>query len=293
MVGIFSLSTGALFDLAIASWSGKGTGEHTLLRQLMHVFNKGDIVVADAYYASFFLITTLIKMGVDVVFPQHASRSSDFRKGKRFGKGDHLVEWIKPIKPQWMSEKEYAAFPKTIMIRETKIVSSRPGFRSKARVIVTTFIDENNVTIDDLGELYSYRWFVELNLRSVKETMRMDILRCRTPAMVRKEIWAHILAYNLVRKVMLQSAMIHKRNSREMSFKLALQAMSAFRQAGMLCENKQELYAIFLRVIASKKIGQQKRRGEPRVVKRRPKAFPRMQKPRAFYRKKKTITCLS
>jgi hypothetical protein len=232
-------------------------------------------------------------MGVDVVFPQHASRSSDFRKGKRFGKGDHLVEWIKPIKPQWMSEKEYAAFPKTIMIRETKIVSSRPGFRSKARVIVTTFIDENNVTIDDLGELYSYRWFVELNLRSVKETMRMDILRCRTPAMVRKEIWAHILAYNLVRKVMLQSAMIHKRNSREMSFKLALQAMSAFRQAGMLCENKQELYAIFLRVIASKKIGQQKRRGEPRVVKRRPKAFPRMQKPRAFYRKKKTITCLS
>lgn len=293
MVGVFSLSTGALFDLAIAPWSGKGTGEHTLLRQLMHVFKKDDIVIADAYYASFFLVAVLIKMGVDVVFPQHASRHSDFRKGKRLGKGDHLVEWTKPARPRWLSKEEHAAFPKTITIRETKIVSSSPGFRSKARVIVTTFSDKNNVTPYDLGELYSFRWFVELNLRSVKETMRMDILRCKTPEMVRKEIWAHILAYNLVRKVMLQSAIIHKRNTREMSFKLALQAMSAFRQAGMLCGHNPELYTTFLRIIASKKIGQQKRSGEPRMVKRRPKAFPRMQKSRAYYHKKEKATCLS
>lgn len=286
MVGVFSLSTGALFDLAIAPWSGKGTGEHTLLRQLMHVFKKGDIVIADAYYASFFLIATLLQMGVDVVFPQHASRHNDFRAGKRLGKGDHLVEWQKPAKPQWMSKEEYENFPKKITIRETKIVSNSPGFRSKSRVIVTTFIDEKDVTPGDLDKLYSFRWFVELNLRSVKETMRMDILRCKTPEMVRKEIWAHILAYNLIRKVMLQAAMVHKRNPREMSFKLALQAMYAFRQAGILCENNHELYATFLRVIASKKTGQQKRRSEPRVVKRRPKAFPRMQKPRAYYHKK-------
>lgn len=184
-------------------------------------------------------------------------------------------------------------FQKKITIRETKIVSNSPGFRSKARVIVTTFIDEKNVTPFDLGKLYSFRWFVELNLRSVKETMRMDILRCKTPEMVRKEIWAHILAYNLVRKVMLQSAIIHKRNPRELSFKLALQAMSAFRQAGILCEHNRELYATFLQVIASKKTGQQKRLGEPRMVKRRPKAFPRMQKPRAYYHKKEKVTCLS
>jgi hypothetical protein len=125
----------------------------------------------------------------------------------------------------------------------------------------------------------------QLNLRSVKETMRMDILRYKTPEMVRKEIWAHILAYNLVRKIMLQSAMIHKCNPQEMSFKLALQAISAFRQAGILCESNHELYGTFLRVIASKKTGQQKRRSEPRMIKRRPKAFPRMQKPRAFYHK--------
>ena len=293
MVGIFSLSTGSLLDLAIASWSGKGTGEHTLLRQLMPVFKKGDIVIADAYYASFFLIAMLINMGIDVVFPQHASRHSDFRKGERLGKGDHLVEWTKPARPSWMSKEEYANFPQVITIRETKIVSNRPGFRSKPRIIVTTFIDEKDVTPDDLGKLYSLRWFVELNLRSVKETMRMDILRCQTPAMVRKEIWAHILAYNLVRKVMLQSAIVHKCNPREMSFKLALQTMSAFRQAGILCESNRQHYVLFLQVIASKKTGQQKRCGEPRVVKRRPKAFPRMQKPRASYHRKEKAACLS
>lgn len=271
--------------MAIAPWSGKGTGEHTLLRQLIYVFNKGDIVIADAYYASFFLIAMLIKIGVDVVFPQHASRHSDFRTGKRFGKGDHLVEWIKPARPQWMSEEEYKNFPETITIRETKITSNCPGFRSKTRVIVTTFIDEKSVTPNDLGKLYSFRWFVELNLRSVKETMRMDILRCKTPEMVKKEIWAHILAYNLVRKVMLQSAMIYKRNPREMSFKLALQTISAFRQAGILCERNHQHYVLFLQIIASRKTGQQKRASEPRMVKRRPKSFPRMQKPRAFYQK--------
>jgi hypothetical protein len=293
MVGVFSLSTGALFDLAIAAWSGKGTGEHTLLRQLMHVFTKGDIVIADAYYASFFLIATLIKMGVDVVFPQHASRHSDFRTGKRLGKGDHLVEWQKPARPKWMSKEEYEDFSNTITMRETKIVSNRPGYRSKSRVLVTTFFDEKEVTSTDLSELYSFRWFVELNLRSVKETMRMDILRCKTPAMVRKEIWAYILAYNLVRKAMLQSAVLLMRNPREMSFKLTLQTISAFRQAGILCVNDTKLYSAFLRVIASKKTGQQKRCSEPRVVKRRPKVFPRMQKPRASYYKKGKTICLS
>jgi Transposase DDE domain len=292
MVGVFSLSTGALFDLAIASWSGKGTGEHTLLRQLMHVFTKGDIVIADAYYASFFLIAMLIQMGVDVVFPQHASRHSDFRTGKRLGKGDHLVEWIKPARPKWMSKAEHENFPNAITMRETKIVSNRPGFRGKSRVLVTTFINEKDVTPADLGELYSFRWFVELNLRSVKETMRMDILRCKTPEMVRKEIWAHILAYNLVRQTMLQSALIHQCNPREMSFKLALQTISAFRQAGILCESNQH-YALFLQVIASRKTGQQKRASEPRMIKRRPKAFPRMQKPRAFYQKDEKAACLS
>lgn len=293
MVGVFSLSTGALLDLAMAPWSGKGTGEHSLFRELLHVFSRGDIMIADKYYASFFVMATLMQMGVDVVTPQHAARGCDFRRGKKIGKGDQLMEWKKPARPSWMSKEEYAGYPKNITVRETKTASQRPGFRTKTQVIVTTLVDEKDVKSDDLSELYSLRWFVELNLRSVKEVMRMDILRGKTPEMIRKEIWAHVLAYNLVRKVMLQAAMLYQRNPREMSFKLALQMMSAFRQAGILREKDRDFYAGFLMAIAAKKTGKQKRQGQPRVVKRRPKAFPRMQKPRALYQKKVKSAWLS
>lgn len=285
MVGVFSLATGALLDLAIAPWSGKGTGEHTLLRQLMHVFEAGDIVLGDAYYASYFLIATLMQMKVDVVFAVNGNRGSDFRRGKKLGKGDHLIQWKRPVKPEWMDEELYAEFPITITVREAKITTERSGFRSQSRVVVTTFIDAMDVSRQDLGELYGYRWFVELNLRSVKEIMRMDILRGKSPAMVHKEIWAHILAYNLVRKMMAQAAVIYERSPRQMSFKLALQMMSAFRQAGILSGKNYDTYDIFLRAIAYKKTGNQIRNSEPRMVKRRPKAFPRLQKPRHFYHK--------
>jgi len=250
-------------------------------------------MIADKYYASFFVVATLMQMGVDVVTPAHAARSCDFRKGKKIGKGDQLMEWKRPARPTWMSKEEYSKYPKNITVRETKTVSQCPGFRTKTQVIVTTLVDEKKVTLHDLSELYSFRWFVELSLRSVKEVMRMGVLRGKTPEMVRKEIWAHVLAYNLVRKVMLQAAVLYQRNPREMSFKLTLQMMSAFRQAGILHEKDRDFYAGFLMAIAAKKTGQQKRQGQPRVVKRRPKAFPRMQKPRAAYQKKVKSSCLS
>jgi len=285
LVGVFSLGTGALLDLAMAPWSGKETGEHALLRQLMHVFEAGDVVLGDAYYGSFFLIAILMKMNVDAVFPMHTSRRHDFRKGKRLGKKDHIVEWKKPAKPEWMDVQTYADYPDTITVRETTIIDARPGHRRKSRILVSTFLNAKEVTPQDLGILYGYRWFVELNLRSVKEIMRMDILRSKTPEMIHKEIWAHILAYNLVRKIMAQAAVIYQRNPREMSFKLALQMMSAFRQAGILSENN-KIYASFLQSIAYKKVGNRSGRSEPRMVKRRPKAFPRLQKPRDYYHRK-------
>jgi hypothetical protein len=285
LVGIFSLATGALLDLAMAPWSGKETGEHALLRQLMHVFESGDVVLGDAYYGSFFLIAALMEMNVDAVFPMHGSRNYDFRKGKRLGKKDHIVEWEKPARPEWMDEQTYAEFPDIISVREATIVDARPGYRTRSRVLVTTFLDEKEVTPKDLGILYGYRWFAELNLRSVKAIMQMDILRAKTPEMVHKEIWAHVLAYNLIRKMMAESAVIYQCNPRKMSFKLALQMLSAFRQAGILCENR-ETYAYFLEALAYKKVGNRPGRNEPRMVKRRPKPFPRLQKPRNHYKKK-------
>ena len=285
VVGVISCATGAVLDLAIGPYSGKETGEHALLRQLMGSFKAGDIALGDAYYGSFFLIAMLMKLGVDAVFPIHAGRTCDFRRGKRLGKKDHEVQWNKPRKPEWMDQETYDEFPDKIAVREVSIQSDKKGFRTKPRIMVTTFLDPKQVSKKDLGVLYSYRWWVELDFRSIKETLQMDILRGKTPEMVHKEMWAHLLAYNLIRKIMAQAAYAHDKNPRELSFKLALQVIEAFREAGIFLENNSVVYMQLLKAIAYRTVGNRAGRQEPRRVKRRPKAFPRLQKARHLYRK--------
>jgi hypothetical protein len=231
-----------------------------------------------------------MQMGVDAVFPLHGARKCDFRRGKKLGGKDHLVQWIKPLKPKWMDEATYKKFPNFITIREVAVSSNQAGFRSKSRVLVTTFLNPKDVSKKDLGELYAHRWIVEVNLRSIKETMCMEILRGKTPNMVRKEIWAHLLAYNLVRKIMAQSASNHNKKPRLLSFKLALQMMDAFHQAGIFSEKKNKVaYVRLLKAIAYKVIGNRPGRREPRRVKRRPKAFPKLQMARHLYKEHRCV----
>lgn len=283
LVAVVSCATGAVLDLAIGPYSGKETGEHALLRQLMHVFKKGDIVVGDAYYGSWFLIAMLKKIGVDVIFPIHAARHSDFRRGVRLGKKDHVVEWFRPRKPEWMDQETYDSFPEKFVIREVSVSSSQKGRRTQSRIIVTTFLDPKKLERNELNAMYSCRWWVELDLRSIKTTLKMDILRGKTPAMVRKEIWAHILGYNLIRKIMAEAAFQHGKNPREMSFSLAFHVIKSFRDFGLLSSCNESVYSFLLKSIVRRKIGNRPGRSEPRVVKRRPKAFPRMQQPRSAY----------
>jgi hypothetical protein len=283
IVTVASYATGAMLDFAIGPWSGKETGEHALLRKILHVFKPGDVALGDCYYASFFLIAMLLDMEVDAVFPVHGARHHDFRCGKRLGKKDHLVKWKKPSKPKWMDQETYDKFPIHITVREVAINNTHDGFRPRSRIVVTTFLKPKEVTKKDLALLYDYRWCVELDLRSIKETMHMGILRGKTPEMVHKEIWAHLLAYNLIRKVMAQAAITYDKNPRELSFKLALQMIDAFRQAGIFSEKNENNYMRLLKAICYKKIGNRPGRREPRKIKRRPKAFPRLQKSRRLY----------
>lgn len=184
-----------------------------------------------------------------------------------------------------MDESIYDIFPKRLTIREVAINDKRKGFRSRSRIIVTTFLDVKQLSRDDLKILYSYRWHVELDLRSIKDTMRMGILRGRTPEMVRKEIWAHVLAYNLIRKIMAQAASVYGRKPRDLSFKLALQMTEAFRQYGIYADNNLYHYTQLLKAIAYKIVGNRPGRHEPKRVKRRQKPYDLLLKPRAFYRK--------
>lgn len=284
IVVLIDYITGAVMDLAIGQYSGKETGEHALFRLLISSINTDDILLGDRYYPSFFLMATIIALGVDGVFPIHIARKYDFNHGVSLGYKDHIVDWIKPTKPEWMQQDEYDTFPQKIMVREVAAERHRNGFRSHTMVLVTTFVDSTIVTKTDLADLYDYRWFVEISLRDIKTTMHMDILRGKTPDMVRKEIWAHLLAYNLIRKIMAQAALIHGKSTKDLSFKLALQTIKAFQEKGILNNNNQDALNKLLQVITNKKVGHREGRHEPRQVKRRPKAFPRLQESREFYK---------
>src|SRR5262249_24527158 len=152
-----------------------------------------------------------------------AHRTADFRRGKRLGPQDHLVRWLKPTSIRSLDRQSYHALPESVTIRETKIRVTQPGFRTKAVVLVTTLRDPQQASKEDLAARYRARWNNELDLRSIRSTMQMRDLRCKTPELVRKEIWTHVLAYNLMLTLMAQAAATHDLQPRSISFKGAIQ----------------------------------------------------------------------
>lgn len=284
VVAVISLATGAVLEFTIGPYQGKKTGEHALLRQLLHCFSSGDIALADCYYCSYFLIAMLLELGVDVVFRLHVARQSDFRRGQRLGKNDHIVTWDKPARPDWMNRETYQKMPDQLTIREVRDQRNGSG---DDLIVATSLLSPKQYSKRKLIELYVDRWCIELDLRAIKSVMQMDILRCKTPEMVRKEIWAHLLAYNLIRKIIMQAAQKHELHPREISFTGALQTLNVF--IGLCKPNNsvepQALYNEMLDAIASHRVGNRPGRHEPRAVKRRPKLTRWLKIPRAQARR--------
>jgi len=170
------------------------------------------------------------------------------------------------------------------MIRETRVQIQQPGFRCRSMIVVSTLLDAEEVTAHDLAELYRARWNAELDLRSLKQTMQMDILRCKTPELVRKEIWTHILAYNLMRTIIAQAAAKHSVEPRTISFKGAIQTLEAFQPLIAAHEDcvssRRRLYDRLLDAVATHRVADRPDRFEPRQRKRRQKKYDRMMKPR-------------
>ena len=283
IVAIIDYATGVLLDLALGPCQGKETGEHALLRQLLPTLTSNDLLIGDRYYSSFFLMATLIKRGISGVFPLHHTRQPDFKTGTILGKKDHSVTWKKPAKkPNWMTREEYDAFPDEISVREAAVEIKQPGFRAKTLILVSTLLDSRDVSKTALASLYSCRWFIELSLRAIKETMNMDILRGKTPSMIRKELWVHLLAYNLIRRWMAQAAWHAGKAVATLSFKLTLQLLRPFESFALLATPEQQSQLTY--AIASKTVANRPGREEPRRIKRRPKPFPLLQMARELYK---------
>jgi hypothetical protein len=269
LVGIVCLSTGAVLEAAIGAHASKGQSEQDLFRGLLGTLRAGDVLLADALYCSYFQIATLQAAGVDVLFEQHGSRLTDFRRGHALAKRDHLVRWMKPTtRPDWMSLEQYRGFAEEILMREAKV---------DGQVLVTTMHNARAVPKGELAALYARRWHIELDIRNIKTTLGMEVLRCMTPAMVEKELWVSLLAYNLIRLLMAQAAHTAGLYPRELSFKHTVQMWSSWP-----CDAApSELF----RLIAQRQVSNRPGRCEPRVRKRRPKSFPWLKVPRAVARR--------
>ena len=291
IAAFFSLSCGAVLDLAICSYSGKGHSELGMLRKLWDILRPGDILLADRYMCAWHEIYLLKQRGIDTVTRVHHCRRVDFRRGKRLGKGDHIVEWHRPGRIRSIDWQSLKSLPELLTIRETRVQVQQPGFRSRNMIVVTTLLDAEEVTASDLAELYRARWNAELDLRSLKQTMQMDILRCKTPELVRKEIWTHILAYNLIRTIMAQAAAKHCIEPRTISFKGTIQTLEAFQplfaiQGDRDGPHRRNLYQQFLEAVATHRVADRPDRFEPRLRKRRPKKYDSMLKPRHVIKRK-------
>lgn len=273
LVVMLSLATALLTGLALGPYQGKETGEPALFRELLDRLRRGDVVLADRFFCSYFLVALLQERGVDAVFRLHQRRDADFRRGRRLGREDHIVVWHRPDRPEWMDAETYAAMPATLAIREVRTQVDIPGYRVKELVVMTTLLDVERYGREDITDLYHDRWHVELDIRAIKSSLQMEVLRCRTPAMLRKEIWTTFLGYNLVRKVSCQAALASGKHPRQISFTATLQGVRAGWEALTHGRggDRLALGQALLASLGREEVGDRPDRCEPRAVKRRPK----------------------
>ena len=273
MVVLLSLATAMVCGMAIGPYSGKETGELALMRQLLDQLDTGDILLTDKYFCSYFMIALLLERNIDFVARLLHARKEDAYRIRRLGKEDYLIQWQRPLKPTWMDQETYDRIPSSLTLRQIKVNVTEPGFRVDSLVIVTTLCDAERYSRDDISELFHRRWLVELDIRAIKCSLGMDVLRCLSPEMVRKEIWTCLLAYNLIRKTMLQAAVAAKLSPRQLSFANALQTMAASWVVLPTLEQRRIASVVTAQIasLTSPIVGNRPNRIEPRAVKRRPK----------------------
>ncbi|NOR81625.1 MAG: IS4 family transposase [Methyloprofundus sp.] len=277
LVGLVSLATGACVNYAIGPYQGKRTGETSLFSDLIHSLCKHDLLLGDRYYTSYANIALLTRQGTSLVFRQQSTVKSDFRRGQRLGAKDHIIIVKKPKKKTvWISDAAWAELPDELLIRE---------FSVKGTVYVTTLMDAKTYPKKSLAELYHRRWQIEVDFRSIKTHMGMEMLRCKTAEMIKKEIAVHLLAYNLIRANIARAACLNDKEPRHLSFMAVVQLM---RNTASLCITLtgtalgKIIYPLLI-AMAQTEIGQRSRPNQPRVIKRRPKSYSLMTKPRSEY----------
>jgi hypothetical protein len=287
-VAILSLATACVMDVAIGPYAGKETGETALLRQLLNSFESGDVAVMDRFYCSFMMMALLLKQDVQVCARMHQRRHVDFRRGRRLGKYDHLIVWTRPERPTWMDQATYDTIPETLVMREIRYNVIEDGRRTLTITIATTLTDAEKYSKEDIAELYGFRWNSELDIRSIKDSLNLGHVRCKSPEMVRKELWTTLLGYNLIRTTAAAAALLHDKQPRQISFTSTCQYVLAswmlLSCRTMSTDRLENHCRQLLSQIATCEVADRPGRLEPRVLKRRRHGYPLMQEPRSVLR---------
>jgi DDE family transposase len=286
MVGIFSLSTGALLDYARGN---KHQHELRLLHRLLDFFKQGDLVLADRGFNCYTLLALLWLKKIPALLRLHHARSSDLRRGKRLGRHDRLIVWQKPQnwERRYLPQVLWRCLAPELSVRILRYSLRRPGFRTRSVTLVTTLLDPKLYPAEQLALLYARRWQIELWFRDLKTSMGMEVLRCKSPKMVHKELEMFFIAYNLVRCLMLGAATRYQADIQRLSFKGTVdtvrQFAAALAQARSVKKYREIINELF-RAIAADSVPDRPGRREPRAVKRRPKPCQYLTKPRHIFK---------
>jgi len=289
---VLSLATAAVQEMNIGPYEGKQTGESALLRGILECLGPGDVAVFDRIFCSFLMLSLLRMRGLHFCARLHQRRPVDFRQGRRLGPDDRLVTWIRPKRPAWMAEPQYEQIPETMTLRQVRFQVTEPGKRTKELVVVTSLTDPDEYPAEAIAALYGYRWNAELDIRVIKQTLGLDHVRCKTPDMVRRELWVTLLAYNLIRKLIATAAVVHDKQPRQIGFTLACQTVlsSWMLLATGACRDERELWKSALERIAANEVANRPGRIEPRMIKRDRQHYPMMHDPRRQLRNRCCIT---
>ena len=292
----------ALFDLAtgmLPRIESAPLRSHDMSRAAVATagLEPGDVVLGDRGFCSYAHLAILHNRKLHGVFRIHQRQIVDFTPGRPFAtkgkakgarksppglphsrwvlahdESDHVVIWYKPTQhPAWITQEDYAKLPDELRVRELRYKVQSPGFRVSAVTLVTTLLDASVYSASALVELYFRRWQIEVDFRHLKTTMKMDVLRCKTVEGVLKELAVYALVYNLVRSVMYESARFQGVAAERVSLLDAVRWLLSPAGEGDVSKL----------VVNPARPG----RFEPRVVKRRPKEYPLMTRPRAELRK--------
>jgi len=279
IVAVFSLASGALLAYAKGN---KHQHELPLLHRLRDHFKPGDLVLADRGFSVYTLMALLWAGGVHSLFRLHQARAADFRRGRRLGPGDRLLTWFKPQNWQrrrYLPWSLWRRLASSLSVRLVRVTVEAPGFRTQSLTLVTTLLDPAAFPAEELARLYPQRWRIELWLRDIKTSMGMEVLRCKSPAMVDKELEMFFIAYNLIRCLMAQASVLQEVPLPRLSFKGTVDSVRQFSAAiaqSPTRKGQKKLLHRLLEIIARDKVPERPGRREPRAVKRRPKPFAKL-----------------